>query len=98
MDMTKQDPLESGLWFNRSRRWLVVTAVGVAISWALLCAAIAYFVAQFFVCIGQCRPGTPPPLLLAVSAFFGLIPGLGTGAIGFFIVKGLWDDARSADA
>ncbi len=96
MAMKMEHPLQSGLWFNHSRRWLGVTAVAVAISWALLCASMAYFVAQYFVCIGQCRAGTPPFLLLAVSAFFGLIPGLGTGAIGFFIVKGLWDDARTA--
>jgi hypothetical protein len=91
-----QQPLQSGHWFNRSRRWLQVTAVGVAISWALLCASMAYFVAQYFVCIGQCKAGAPLGLL-AVSTFFGLIPGLGTGAIGFFIVKGLWDDAHEAD-
>ncbi len=50
-----------------------------------------------FVCIDGCKGGTPPFLLLAVSTFFGLIPGLGTGAIGYFVVKGLWDDAHRPD-
>src|ERR1035437_8300318 len=96
MAMKMEHPLQSGLSFNHSRRWLGITAEAVAISWTLLCACMAYFVAQYCVCIGQCRPGPPPFLLLAVSAFFGLIPGLGTSAIGFFIVKGLWDDAHHA--
>jgi hypothetical protein len=95
-EVKMRDPLQSVLGFDRSGRWLRLSAVVVAVSWALLCASMAYFVAQYFVCIGACRPGTPPFGLLMVSAFFGLIPGLGTGAIGFFIVKGLWEDAREA--
>ena len=77
--------------------FLLVTAVGVALFWLALCVSMAYFVAQYFVCIDGCKGGTPPFLLLAVSTFFGLIPGLGTGAIGYFVVKGLWDDAHRPD-
>ncbi|HXA43637.1 MAG TPA: hypothetical protein VNV65_12085 [Candidatus Solibacter sp.] len=91
------NPLQSGAWFNRSRTVLSLTAVGVALFWIALCVSMAYFVAQYFVCIDGCKAGTPPFLLLAVSTFFGLIPGLGTGAIGYFVVKGLWDDAHRPD-
>jgi RsiW-degrading membrane proteinase PrsW (M82 family) len=91
-------PFETGRWFNQSRRVLIVTAVGVAIGFVLLCAAMGYMVAQYFVCIGQCTGSTPPFLLLLVSAFFGMIPALGTLAIGYFIVRGLWEDARRIEA
>ena len=91
------NPLQSGAWFNRSRTALMVTAVGVGVFWLALCASMAFFVAQYFVCIDGCRGGTPPLSLLAVSTFFGLIPGVGTGAIGYFVVKGLWEDAHRPD-
>jgi hypothetical protein len=86
--------LDPARWFNQSPRWLRFTALGVAISFLLFCVATAYFVAQYFVCIGECSSNTPPLALLAVSAFFGLIPAVGTGAIGYLILKGLWDDAK----
>ena len=86
--------LDPARWFNQSPRWLRLTALAVAISFLLFCVATAYFVAQYFVCIGECSSNTPPLALLAVSAFFGLIPAVGTGAIGYFILRGLWDDAQ----
>lgn len=92
------DPLESGSWFNKSNRALRVTAIVVAVGFALFCIATAYFVAQYFVCIGNCAPGTPPLALMATSIFFGLIPAVGTGGIGYFIVRGLWEDARQVAA
>ena len=92
------DYLESGSLFNRSRRALLLTAVLTGLGFVLFCAAVEYYVAQYFVCIGNCRPGTPPLALVLVSGFFALIPALGTGVIGYWIVKGLWDDARQLEA
>jgi hypothetical protein len=86
--------LESGKVFNRSPRVLRWTAITVAIGWLLACLAIAGFVAQYFVCIGYCAPGTPPVELIAISALFGLMPGVLTAGLGYFIVRGLWEDAR----
>jgi TRAP-type C4-dicarboxylate transport system permease small subunit len=89
--------LESAGWFNESPRWLRISAVAVALGFLLFCLATAYFVAQYFVCIAECKADTPPLALLAVSTFFGLIPAAGTGAIGYFILRGLWDDARQRE-
>ncbi|MEA2646955.1 MAG: hypothetical protein QOE92_2038 [Chloroflexota bacterium] len=94
MDNDRPDPLLAGNWFNDSSAVLRVTAVVTAISFLLFCAATAYFVAQYFVCIGECAPGTPSLALLTTSIFFGLIPAFLTGAMGWFIVQGLWEDAR----
>lgn len=89
-----KNSLESAGWFNESPRWLRFSAIAVAIGFLLFCVATAYYVAQYFVCIGECKAATPPLALLAVSTFFGLIPAVGTGAIGYFILRGLWEDAR----
>jgi hypothetical protein len=86
--------LESASWFNESPRWLRFSAIAVAVGFLLFCVSTAYFVAQYFVCIDACKSATPPLTLLAVSTFFGLIPAVGTGAIGYFILRGLWEDAR----
>lgn len=86
--------MESARWFNESARWLRFSAVAVTIGFLLFCVAIAYFVAQYFICIGECKAATPPLALLAVSTFFGLIPAVGTGGIGYLILRGLWEDAR----
>jgi hypothetical protein len=86
--------LGSGAWYNRSRKILLAVALATGVGFFLFCAAAAYYVGQYFVCIDGCSSATPPVLLIAVSAFFGMIPAAGTGAIGYFIVKGLWDDAR----
>jgi hypothetical protein len=61
------DPLESGTWFNKSDKVLRVTAIAVAVAFALFCIATAYFVAQYFGCIGNCAPGMPSLALLATS-------------------------------
>jgi hypothetical protein len=86
--------LESMKWFNGSKRVLAATAVITALGFLAFCAATEYFVAQFFVCIGNCKATPAPLLLMAVSSFFALIPALGTGGLGYLIVKGLWEDAR----
>src|SRR6202171_3780043 len=88
-----KNSLESAGWFNESPRWLRFSAIAVAVGFVLFCVATAYFVAQYFICIGECKAATPPLALLAVSTFFGLIPAVGTGAIGYFILRGLWEDA-----
>ena len=90
--------LDSGAWYNRSRRVLLAVAVSTGLFFFLFCAATAYYVGQYFVCIDGCGSATPSVLLIAVSAFFGMIPAVGTGAIGYFIVKGLWEDARLREA
>jgi hypothetical protein len=92
-----EDYLESGSWFNKSRRFLVTTAVLTALGFIAFCAATEYFVAQYFVCIGNCKSGNAPFLLLAVSSFLALIPVVGTAVIGYWIVRGLWDDAGQAE-
>jgi len=86
--------LGSGAWYNRSRKVLLAVALATGVAFFLFCAATAYYVGQYFVCIDGCSSATPSVLLIAVSAFFGMIPAVGTGAIGYFIVKGLWDDAQ----
>jgi hypothetical protein len=86
--------LGSGAWYNRSRRVLLAVALATGLSFFLFCAATAYFVGQYFVCIDGCSSNTPSFLLLAVSAFFGMIPAVGTAAIGYFIVRGLWEDSQ----
>ena len=90
--------LGSGAWYNRSRKVLLAVALSTGLAFFLFCAATAYYVGQYFVCIDGCGAGTPSILLIAVSAFFGMIPAVGTGAIGYFIVKGLWEDARVEQA
>jgi hypothetical protein len=90
--------LGSGAWYNRSRKVLLAVAVSTAVGFLLFCAASAYFVGQYFVCIDGCGSGTPSILLIAIAAFFGMIPAVGTGAIGYFIVKGLWEDAEQSRA
>jgi hypothetical protein len=85
---------ESGSWFNESPRWLRFSSIAVAVGFLLFCVSTAYYVAQYFVCIDGCKAATPSLALLAVSAFFGLIPAVGTAAIGYFILRGLWEDAR----
>jgi TRAP-type C4-dicarboxylate transport system permease small subunit len=89
------DVLETGGFFNRSHNWLRWTAILTAVVFALFCISTAYFVAQYFVCIGECAPGTPSVALLATSIFFGLIPAVLTAGMGYFIVRGLWEDARA---
>jgi hypothetical protein len=88
------EPLGSGAWYNRSRKVLLAVALSTTVFFFLFCASTAYYVGQYFVCIDGCGSGTPSILLIAVSAFFGMIPAIGTGAIGYFIVKGLLEDAR----
>jgi hypothetical protein len=90
--------LGSGAWYNRSRKVLLAVGVSSALFFFLFCASTAYFVGQYFVCIDGCGSATPSILLIAVSAFFGMIPAVGTGAIGYFIVKGLLDDSRMEQA
>ncbi|MEA2683110.1 MAG: hypothetical protein QOK05_1438 [Chloroflexota bacterium] len=90
--------LKSGSWFNRSPRVLWVTAVLTALGFIAFLVATEFFVAQYFVCIGECRPGGAPLLLIVVSSFFALIPVAGMGVIGYWIVKGLWEDAQQVAA
>jgi hypothetical protein len=90
--------LGSGAWYNRSRKVLLAVALATGLSFFLFCAASAYFVGQYFVCIDGCSSNSPSLPLLVVAAFFGMIPAVGTGAIGYFIVKGLWEDARQEQA
>ena len=90
--------LGSGAWYNRSRKVLLSVALATGVAFFLFCAATAYYVGQYFVCIDGCSSATPSVLLIAVSAFFGMIPAVGTGAIGYFIVKGLLDDSRMEQA
>ena len=89
------DPLELGRWFNNSRHILLFSAIVTAVSFIAFCLATWFFVAQYFVCIDQCKATPAPLLLVAVSAFFGLIPASLTGVMGYFIVRGLVDDARA---
>ena len=86
--------LESGSWFNKSRRALFITAALTALGFILFSAATEYFVAQYFICIGECRGSTPPLLLIVVSGLFAMIPVFGMAVLGYWIAKGLWDDAR----
>jgi len=90
--------LESGSWFNKSRRVLITTAVLTALGFMVFCAATEYFVAQFFACIGDCNSGNPPFPLIAISAFIALIPVAGTAGIGYWIARGLWEDAQQIAA
>jgi hypothetical protein len=90
--------LESGRWFNASKPVLAITAALTALGFVAFCLATEYFVAQYFICIGNCKAGSPPVLLILVSGFFALIPALGTGVLGYWIVKGLWEDARQVEA
>lgn len=89
--------LQSGTWFNKSRRFLIATAVLTAAFFVLLCGSIEFFVAQYFVCIGSCKDGAPLPLVL-VSGLLGLIPVLGMALLGYWIARGLWEDARQVAA
>lgn len=93
-----KDSLRAGAWFNESSAWLKFSAIAVALAFIAGSVSIAYYVAQYFVCIGTCQPGTPPWTLVLISTFFGLIPAVGTGAMGYFIVRGLWQDARQTAA
>ena len=90
--------IESGSWFNRSRKALLITSGLTALGFILFCAATEYFVAQYFMCIGECRGSNPPLLLVLVSGLFALIPVFGMAVLGYWIAKGLWDDARQVAA
>ena len=90
--------IESGSWFNRSRKALLITSALTVLGFILLCAATEYFVAQYFMCIGECRSSNPPLLLILVSGLFALIPVFGMAVLGYWIAKGLWDDARQLAA
>ena len=89
---------ESGAWFNKSRKALLITSALTALGFILFCAATEYFVAQYFMCIGECRGSNPPILLIVVSGLFALIPVFGMSVLGYWIAKGLWDDARQVAA
>jgi len=93
--MVMSDPLELGGWFNNSRRLLLFSGIVTAISFLVFCALTWFFVAQYFVCVDQCRATPAPLLLVLVSAFFGFIPAGLTGALGYFMARGLIDDARA---
>ena len=54
-----RDVLDSGAWYNRSRAVLLTVAGSTALAFFLFCAATAYFVAQYFVCIDGCRQRLP---------------------------------------
>ena len=90
------DSLSLGAWFNGSSAWLRAGAVATALAFVALCVAIAYGVGQLFVCVGSCAPGTPSLVLIVISILLGLVPAVGTGAIGYFIARGLWEDAKQA--
>jgi hypothetical protein len=93
-----RDPLASGGWFNSSSRLLRVSAVVVGLGFALFCLATWFFVAQYFACIGNCSPGSSALPLVAMSVLLGLVPALLTAAMGYFIVKGLWEDGKQKAA
>lgn len=93
MDVT--EPLAAGRWLNSSRRMLLLLAIATAAVFLLLCGSILYFTAYYFVCpADSCQPNGRLPALLGLSTIFALIPTIGTGAIGWLIVRGLVEDSR----
>ena len=94
----ERDPLEAGGWFNGSSRLLRISAVVVVVSFALFCLATLFFVAQYFACIGSCSPGSSALPLVVMSVLLGLVPTVLTAGMGYFIVKGLWEDGKQKAA